>query len=184
MDMVWQILGMLGTGLGVILIVLLCVVAVLLSCVSISGTWVVLGAAIIALLMRGETGFPGWLTLVVFVLLSIAVEVGEAVAGSWGVIKRGGSKLAGFASLVGGLVGLIVGGLIPIPIVGPLVGMLALSFGAAFMVEHWRLKHIEHAANIAWGAVWARVMVILLKVIITLGMSAVLLAGMALARMG
>ncbi len=184
METVWQILGVLGTGLGVVAIVLLCAVAVVLSCVSISGTWVVLGAAVIAILMRGETGFPGWLTLVVFLLLSIVVEVAEAVAGSWGVVKRGGSKLAGLVSLIGGLLGLVVGVLIPIPIIGPLIGMLALSFGSVFMVEHWRLKHIEHAANIAWGAVWARILVIFLKVIITLGMSAVLLIGMALARMG
>jgi uncharacterized protein YqgC (DUF456 family) len=184
METVWEILGLLGTGLGVAIIVLLCAVAIVLSCVSISGTWVVLGAAILALLMRGDTGFPGWLTLVVFLLLSIAVEAAEAVAGSWGVAKRGGSKLAGFASLIGGLVGLIVGSAIPIPFVGPLIGMLALSFGAAFLVEHWRLKHIEHAANIAWGAVWARVLVIFLKVIITLGMSAALLIGLVVTRAG
>jgi len=184
METFWQILGLMGTGLGIVAIVLLCAVAVVLSCVSISGTWVVLGAAVIAMLMRGETSYPGWITLLVFVVLAIAVEVAEAMAGSWGVVKRGGSKLAGFAALVGGLVGLVVGGAIPILFLGPLIGMLVMSFGAAFLVEHWRLKHVEHAVNIAWGAVWARVLVIFLKVVVTLGMSAALLIGMAIARIG
>lgn len=184
METVWQILGLIGTGLGVCAIVLLCAVAVVLSCISISGTWVVLGASVIAMLMRGDTSFPGWITLLVFLLLSTVVEAAEAVAGSWGVVKRGGSKLAGLAALVGGLAGLVFGGLIPVPILGPLIGMLALSFGATFLVENWRLKRSEHAANIAWGAVWARVLVIVLKVAVTLGMSAALLVGMVIARIG
>jgi len=62
--------------------------------------------------------------------------------------------------------------------------MLALSFCAAFMVEQRRLKHTEHAARIAWGAVLARVWVIFLKVFVTLGMAAVLLLGMLFSRLG
>jgi hypothetical protein len=62
--------------------------------------------------------------------------------------------------------------------------MLALSFGATFLVEQRRLKHIQKAAHIARGALWARVMVIFLKVIVTLGMIVVLLAGMAIYWIG
>ena len=61
-----HILGTVGTGLGVLVIVLACIVAVILSCVSISGTWVILGAALGAMLLRGDSGFPGWITIVVF----------------------------------------------------------------------------------------------------------------------
>jgi uncharacterized protein YqgC (DUF456 family) len=184
MEIILDVLRVIGTSVGIISIVLLCMVAVLLSCVSISGTWVVLGASLIALLMRGEATFPGWLTLILFLLLSIAIECAEAVAGSWGVTRRGGSKLAGMAALAGGLLGLFVGVVIPIPLVGPLIGMLVLSFAAAFMVEQWRLKRIEHAVHIAWGAVLARVWVIFLKVAVTLGMVAVLLLGMIFCRLG
>jgi uncharacterized protein YqgC (DUF456 family) len=183
MEIILDVLHVIGTSVGIASIVLLCMVAVLLSCLSISGTWVVLGAALIALFMRGEATFPGWFTLVIFLILSIAIEVTEAVASSWGVTRRGGSKLAGAAALVGGLVGLFVGALIPIPLAGPIIGMLALSFCAAFMVEQRRLKHTEHAARIAWGAVLARVWVIFLKVVVTLGMAAVLLLGMLFSRL-
>jgi len=173
----------LGTNIGILAIVLLCAVAVVLSCLSISGTWVVLGAAIVAMLIRGESPFPGWITIGVFAALSIAIEIAETMAGSWSVTKRGGSKLAGIAALLGGLVGLVLGVIIPIPIIGPILGMMVLSFSATFMVELWRLKRIEHAAHIAWGAVWARIWVIILKEGITLGMSAALLIGMVLSRL-
>ena len=179
-----HILGTVGTGLGVLVIVLACIVAVILSCVSISGTWVILGAALGAMLLRGDSGFPGWITIVVFLLLSIAIEVAEAFASSWGVAKRGGSKLAGFAALIGGLLGLGIGSYIPIPIVGSLLGMLVFSFGATFGVEQWRLKHMGQAAHIARGAVWARVLIVVLKVVFTLGMMAFLLGGMAIAWIG
>lgn len=180
METALDVLHFIGTSVGVITIVLLCAVAVLLSCLSISGTWVVLGATLLAMLMRGDATFPGWIVIIVFLLLSIAIEAAEALAGSWGVTRRGGSKLAGVAALVGGLLGLFAGALIPIPLLGPILGMFVFSFGATFMVERWRLNHTEHAVYIAWGAVWARVLVIFLKVAITLGMSAILLVGMAL----
>lgn len=57
-----------------------------------------------------------------------------------------------------------------------------MHLAATFMVELWRLKHIEHVAHIAWGAVWARILVIFLKVAVTLGMSAALLIGIGLSR--
>ena len=57
----------------------------------------------------------------------------------------------------------------------PLVaGMLVGSFACAFAVERYRLKHSGQAARIAWGAVIARLLVILLKVAATLGMTVVL----------
>ena len=182
MEALVNMIGAVGTGIGLLAIVLLCMVAVVLSAVSISGTWVVLGAAGLALMMRGDSAFPGWITICLFLVLSVAVEVAEAVAASWGVSRRGGSKLAGVAALVGGIVGLFAGGIIPIPILGPLLGMMALSFGATFLVEHRRLKHIERAAHIATGAVTARVLVIVLKVAVTLGMGVFLLIGMAIFR--
>ena len=41
------------------LIALLCVGAMVLSCLCFSGTWVVLLAALLAMLTKGEDGFPG-----------------------------------------------------------------------------------------------------------------------------
>ena len=159
--------------------VALCITGAVLSCVAISGTWLVVAASIlVALLLRSP--FPGVGTIVVFILLSIGVEVVEALAGAWGVTNRGGSRTAGAAAVVGGFAGLSVGAAIPPPFIGSLVGMVAGSFGLVFAVEHRRLKKAGRAANIAWGTVTARVLVILLKVCVTLGMSGYLLLGLLL----
>jgi uncharacterized protein YqgC (DUF456 family) len=176
MEIDWQSVGSFGIYS---LAGLLCLVGFILSCLSLSGTWIVLAATgLLAWARRSE--FPGIGTLVVFLLLCIGVEVIEALASSWGVQKRGGSKAAGWAALGGGFLGMILGGLIPIPIIGNLIGMILGSFGCAFLVEHNRMKKASHAAHIATGAVIARLSVIFLKVGVTIAMSFILGVGIAI----
>jgi uncharacterized protein YqgC (DUF456 family) len=167
-----------GLWLAYIVVGLLCLAGLALSCVSLSGTWLVVAASILAALVRSDP-FPGIWTVVLFAAAAGAVEGVEAVAGAWGVKRRGGSNLAGLAAMLGGFAGLLVGGLIPIPVVGSLLGMLVCSFALAYVVERRRLR-AERAADIAWGAVTARVLVILLKVVVTLGLTAILCFGMIL----
>ncbi|MEN7972945.1 MAG: DUF456 domain-containing protein, partial [Verrucomicrobiota bacterium] len=124
--------------------------------------------------------FPGIGTLVVFLLLCIGVEIAEALASAWGVKKRGGSKASGWAALGGGFLGMILGGLIPVPIAGSLLGMLAGSFGCAFLVEHSKMKKADHAAHVATGAVLARLGIVFLKIGVTLAMAIALGIGIAL----
>ncbi|MFC1498234.1 DUF456 domain-containing protein [Verrucomicrobiota bacterium] len=164
--------------IGMIMVTLLCFVGIILSCLSISGTWVVAGATILAALIRTDP-FPGIWTIVIFLVISAAVEIAEAVAGAFGVTKRGGSKMAGFMAVIGGLLGLVLGTLIPVPIIGSLLGMLIGSFGLAFIVERHRLNQTDKAVNIALGAVMARILVIFLKVAVTMGMIGWLVIGMA-----
>lgn len=176
MESLSHIAGAVGLGLGIAAIVLLCLGGIAMSALSLSGTWVVLLAAIVAALIHPHP-FPGIWTLVAFGVAAILVEVIEAVAGTWGVMKRGGSRAAGFAAMAGGLVGLLLGSA-AIPIIGGLLGMIVGSFACTYAVERYRLKQAEPAANIAFGAVTSRVLVVLLKVVVTLGMAAVLLIGL------
>jgi uncharacterized protein YqgC (DUF456 family) len=176
MEIDWQVLGSFGIYS---LAALLCFVGFALSCLSLSGTWVVLGAALLVAWNRWPE-FPGIGTLIVFLLLCITAEIIEAFAGAWGVQKRGGSKAAGWAALGGGLLGMLLGtAVIPIPVAGSLAGMIIGSFGCAFLAEHAKMKRTGHAAHVATGAVLARVGVIFLKVGITLLMSLVLAIGIA-----
>ena len=156
-----------------VLTALLCLIALVLSALAFSGTWLVLFAALITKL---SVGFPNLGTLVVFTLLCVATEAFEALAGFLGVQKRGGSKWAGFAALIGGLIGIVIGSAI-LPIIGTLIGMLAGSFALAFLVERRRLSHDAQAAHIAMGAVWARLTIMLFKTILTAAMSLWLLSG-------
>ena len=156
---------------------LLCLLGFVLSCLSLSGTWLVLAAAGIAAWVNWPE-FPHIGTLVVFLVICIGVEVLEAVASAWGVQKRGGSKAAGWAALGGGFVGMVLGSFIPIPIIGNLIGMIVGSFGFAFWVEHSKMKQADHAAHVAFGAVLARIGVIFLKVGITCVMAFILFLGL------
>lgn len=154
---------------------LLCAAGVLLSAVGISGTWLVLGACAIAAPLTGSA-FPGWGIVAIFAAAAVAVDTVEWFAGHWGVRRRGGSRLAGLAAILGGLAGLVLGTL-ALPVVGSFLGMVAGSFALAYVVERRRLKSSAPAAHIATGAVLACVAMLLLKVLVTLCMALWLLVG-------
>ncbi len=158
----------------IILTFLLCGIALILSALAFSGTWLVLLAALITKL---SIGFPTLGTLIIFALLCIATEALEALAGFLGVQKRGGSKLAGWAALLGGLLGAIIGSAV-FPILGTLIGMLFGSFALAFLVEIRSEKKHSEAVHIALGAVWARLGIMLFKTVLTAAMSLWLLIGL------
>jgi len=157
-----------------ILAAALCGIALLLSSLAFSGTWLVLIAALITKL---SIGFPTLGTLIIFTLLCIATEALEALAGFLGVQRRGGSKRAGLAALLGGLLGAAIGSFV-FPILGTLFGMLLGSFALAYAAEALLAKKHAEAAHIARGAVLARLGVMLLKTGLTAAMSLWLLIGL------
>lgn len=160
---------------------ILCLAGFILSSLSLSGTWLILAASGLLAWSRWPQ-FPNIGTLILFLLLCIGVEIIEALASAWGVQKRGGSKAAGWAALGGGFLGMILGSFIPVPVIGSLIGMIAGSFGGAFLVEHAKMKKADHAAHVATGAVIARIGVIFLKLGTTLAMIVILTIGGILTR--
>lgn len=151
-------------------VTLLCITGLVLSCLSFSGTWLVSAAAILTVFLSGDQ-FAGWICVSAFLGISAVVEAVEQAAGTIGVTKRGGSRLAGVMAAIGGIAGAILGTLIPVPLLGSLIGMLALSFASVYLVEYIRLKKHDKAAEIAAGTLTAKAGVILLKVLSTLGMA-------------
>ena len=145
---------------------LLCLGGLVLAVFSISGTWLVLGAAIGAALLTGPGEFPGWPALLAFGAVCAAVDVIEWFAASWGVRRRGGSAAAGWMALLGSLAGAILGGMI-VPVLGSLVGMMLGSFALVYVTERRRLQRADQAAHVARGAVLAGISVLLLKVVAT-----------------
>lgn len=159
-------------------VALLAILGLLLSCVGLSGGYIIALAAAVAVPLSGPE-FPGWGVPVGFALAAGAVDAVEWMAGHWGVRRRGGSRLAGFAAMAGGLAGLLLGSMI-LPVIGTFLGMLAGSFGLAYMVERHRLQASAPAAHIATGAVLACVAMLILKVALALVLVAVLAGGILL----
>ena len=145
---------------------LLCLGGLILAVFSISGTWLVLGAAIGAAFLTGPGEFPGGPALLAFGAVCAAVDVIEWFAASWGVRRRGGSAAAGWFALLGSLGGAILGGMV-VPVLGSLVGMMLGSFALVYVTERRRLQRADQAAHVARGAVLAGISVLLLKVVAT-----------------
>ena len=159
--------------------VLLGLGGLVLSVFSISGTWLVFGAALGAALLTGPEAFPGWPALLGMLAVCAAVDILEWFAANWGVRSRGGSAAAGWMALLGSLAGAILGGMV-FPVIGSLIGMLFGSFTLVFLVEKRRLQKADRAAHIATGAVLAGISVLLLKVVTTAGLVVWLAAGILL----
>ena len=174
-----QWLSVAGVFLAWTACALLCLGGLILAVFSISGTWLVLGAAIGAALLTGPGEFPGWPALLAFGAVCAAVDVIEWFAASWGVRRRGGSAAAGWFALLGSLGGAILGGMV-VPVLGSLVGMLLGSFTLVYLAERRRLKKTSPAAHIARGAVLAGISVLLLKVTATAALVLSLAAGLLL----
>ena len=165
-------------AMAVLFAIILCAGALILSAMSLSGTWLVFTAAVILSLLL-ESSFPWWWISGAFLMVCMIVEAVEFGAGYLGVKKRGGSRHAGVMAALGGLSGMLIGGLlIPAPIIGNIIGLLVGSFMGAYIVEKKRLNNGNNARKIAAGAVIARLSVLMLKVIVTLGMITVLIIGM------
>ena len=174
-----QWLSVAGVFLAWTACALLCLGGLILAVFSISGTWLVLGAAIGAAFLTGPGEFPAWPALLTFGAVCAAVDIVEWFAASWGVRRRGGSAAAGWFALLGSLGGAILGGMV-VPVLGSLVGMLLGSFALVYLAERRRLKKNAPAAHVARGAVLAGISVLLLKVAATAGLVLWLAAGLLL----
>jgi len=65
-----------GVATGYVVVGVLCLIGLVLSCLSLSGMW-------LAASLSGSE-FPGLLTAIAFLVVSTSVELLEAVAGPWG----------------------------------------------------------------------------------------------------
>lgn len=157
-----------------IVALLFCLAGTAVSALGFSGTWIVLAAALIT---HFTDGFPGIGTLIIFGLLCLAAEGVEALAGFLGVRRRGGSRLAGALAVIGGLIGAAIGSAV-FPVLETVAGLIIGSFLTAFLAEWKRLKHHGQAAHIAWGTIWARLLILFIKTALAVGMSIRLLIGL------
>lgn len=163
-------IGELLIWFGWIAAIMFCLIGIMLSLISFTGAWLIALSAVMLILLRADDA-PGWWVAGMLLAGSAALEVFDFFAAKWGVARRGGSSAAGWAALFGGLGGMLLGSLIPLPVIGSLVGLIAGSYFAAYHVERRRLLRDDAAAHIARGAVWARLMVMLVKTMAAIAMT-------------
>jgi uncharacterized protein YqgC (DUF456 family) len=141
---------------------LACLLAVLLS---LPGTWILLGLAVIVELADG-TYLPGeepvtfgWLLLGICTGLAVLGEVIETGAGAAGAKLGGATRRGVIGAIVGGIAGAILfTPLIPIPVVGTLLGALIGTFLGAFLgeVTSERQRHPNETLQAALAAAVGR----------------------------
>lgn len=110
--------------------------------ISLPGTWVMLGLAVLIELIDGlyltaaEPVTFGWKVLAVCFGIALFGELLEFIAGALGAKAGGGTRRGMVGAIVGGFVGGIAFTfMLPIPLVGTLVGALVGTFVGAVMGE-------------------------------------------------
>lgn len=144
--------------LGWIVFGLVIIMGLILDLVGLFGNWLILGAIAAAWALSGFDHFGGY-TIPILIGLAILGEVLETAAAGMGAAKFGGGKGSIVASVVGCIVGSIVGtGSIPIPLIGTLIGACGGAFLAATAYELNRQEHvIEGAIRVGIGAALGKV---------------------------
>jgi uncharacterized protein len=177
LSVVWATLLCLALGLGW-----------LLTLLGMPGNWLmVAAAALYAWLAPGESRLAvGWQTVGALLIMALAGEVVEMVAGALGVARVGGSRrsavLALFGSLIGGVMGIFVG--LPVPIIGSLLAaVLFAGIGAlagAVAGETWKGRSLDASLQVGMAAFWGRLVGTLAKTLVASAMVAVALAALVI----
>jgi hypothetical protein len=140
----------------------------MLAAFTLPGLWLmVAGAAVYAWLTHGY--FLGWRTLIALLILAIIAEIAEIFLGGAGAKKAGASGWGMTGGLIGGIIGgICLTGLIPIPILGTIIGICLGCFIGAFAVELLMGQQLIQSAKIGLGAARGKLTGIAAKVLIGL----------------
>ncbi|HIA47370.1 MAG TPA: DUF456 domain-containing protein [Candidatus Hydrogenedentes bacterium] len=144
--------------LGWVVFGLVIIVALLLDLVGLFGNWLILCAVAAAWAISGFDYFGGY-TIPILVGLAILGEILETAAAGMGAAKFGGGKGAVVAAVIGCVLGAVIATpLIPIPLIGTLIGACGGAFVGATAYELTRKEHgLEGSARVGVGAALGKV---------------------------
>lgn len=137
------------------LLVIANILCLALTLVTLPGNWLMLAVTAGVAWWQWDNGMFSVWTLIVVLVLAVIAELIEFLASTVGVKKSGGTRWSGVASLIGGVVGAIIGTFaIPIPVLGSLVGACAGAALAAWACEglHGRTGAEAAKTGMAAGA--------------------------------
>lgn len=136
--------------LPTVLLILVLAGSLLLIPLGLPGLWLMVAAVLVGVLL----GEVGWGVLLVSLLAAATAELLEFLLVRRLALRYGGSTLAFWGAIGGGLVGMLIG--VPIPVVGPVLAGLAGTFIGAALVTVWQTGEAARAGRVGWGAVLGR----------------------------
>jgi uncharacterized protein YqgC (DUF456 family) len=150
-------------------LLLICLNAVwlFLTAIGLPGNWlIVLTVAVCMWLWPDLHMFHLW-TLIALVVLAGIGEVVEFLSGAIGVKKAGGTRWGAWGSIVGGILGGLFGtAIIPVPVVGTLVGLCVGAFAGATVLEFAGGRTVEQSYRSGRGAAIGRAFGVVAKLAI------------------
>ena len=148
-------------AVAITLLAVVLLASLLMVPLGLPGLWVMLGAALLYNVLLPAGGI-GWVTLGGCGVLVIVAEVLEFTVGSRYTRKYGGSKRAGWGSILGGIAGAIFG--VPVPVIGSVIGAFVGAFIGALVGEFTLPKELRgDLTKVATGALVGRAVAAALK---------------------
>jgi uncharacterized protein len=154
--------------------ILIMAVALFLTPLGVPGLWIM-----VAVLGVGTwLGAVGVTILVMCVVLAAAAEVVEYMIIDRLNVRYGGSRLAFWGAIIGGVAGVLIG--MPVPVIGSIIAGFLGSFAGAAVATLYETRKVESAARVGWGTLMGRMWAAAAKVaagmiIFVLGSAALLL---------
>ncbi|MFG0306205.1 MAG: DUF456 domain-containing protein [Phycisphaerales bacterium JB040] len=132
------------SALGAAIVIVCAWLGVLVTLITLPGTWMAVLVALIVKWWRPEL-IDGWWAIGIAVGLAVLGEVAEFGAGAVGSRRAGGSRSGAAGALVGGLAGGVLGTVaIPLPVLGTILGAVIGAGVGAVLAER------GHAGR-TWG---------------------------------
>lgn len=131
-----------------------CLLAVLMTVVRLPGTWMIVIAA------AGFDWWHGWgrvgtTTLIILAGVAVVAEVLELMTSVMVARRAGASRRSAWGGMLGGIGGMIfLSFLVPIPILGTLIGALLGCFGGALLMELTDHGRLDQGTKVGlWSAI-------------------------------
>ena len=136
-----------------ILLIITNAVMLLLNFFAMPGNWLMIGITALFAWWQSDRSVFSAYTLIAVVVLAIAGEIVEFLAGPGGARRAGSTFRGAFGAIIGMFAGALLGTvLIPIPVVGTIIGgALGACLGTAAL-ELTAGKKLDHSFRAGFGA--------------------------------
>lgn len=161
-----------------ILITLGALLGVLVTAITLPGTWLAMLVAAGVVLWRPDAMHWGY--LIAGVVLAILAEVAEFFASAAGATQAGGSKAGAIGSIVGALIGAVVGTVLLafLPIIGTIVGATIGAGAGALVAERGHGgRPWKESFTVGKGAAVGRLLSVVVKTAVAAVLCIVLIVG-------